>query len=173
MVELLQSLRKLAALALLVIFGTLSMGTYNCFNDGALCVPNATPSASGLCLESGGADGTSPTVWGTCGNSTGNFTHLSVTDTAPAVSSCGSGAAVATNSTDNGGHVTVGSTTSTVTCTITWHNTWTNAPDCNVIDRGPTYQPLIITSLTNTSMTFNASVSMTNDSVGWVCFFHG
>ena len=92
---------------------------------------------------------------------------------APTVSSCGSGAAIGTNSIDEGGNVTIGSTSPQTACTITWSNTYTKAPDCNIMDRGPTYQALAITSISTTAMTFTAQISMTNDTVGWVCKFHG
>ena len=137
-------------------------------NLSALLSQDCTISSGGVMTCTKAGNGTGPFTAGAISG-----TSYSTTGTGPAVSGCGSGAAVGTNSTDNGGNVVIGSTSPTTACTITWHGTYTKAPDCVLADRGPTYQSTIITAISSTAMTFNAQISMTGDTVGWVCFFHG
>lgn len=99
------------------------------------------------------------------------YASLSTMGSAPTISSCGSGAAVASTSTNNGGHITVGSTNPTTTCTVTFANSgWNNTPDCTVND-GSTFQA-VKPAPTSTTLVISAQTDFHGDTVYYTCAPH-
>lgn len=97
--------------------------------------------------------------------------HSISTGTAPTVSNndCGSTSqgTIAAKSTDNSGTVTVGTLTVT-SCAITFASSWTNAPNCVVVDDTSilTVRPGTVST---TKLTINSTTSMSGDNITWVC----
>jgi hypothetical protein len=113
----------LAALAALALMGVPALAQYV-----ASPLQNGVPTGPSVT----GADTTSGIYFGT--NRTGVSGHLESglgTGDLPAVSTCGTSAALATGSTDNAGKITVGTSASNA-CTLTFGTAYTTAPFCVV-----------------------------------------
>ena len=84
--------------------------------------------------------------------------------TAPTISSCGTGAATSTNSTDNSGTVTEG--TLATGCTITFATRWMNPPVCNVTSQSG----LVFTYAKTTSTLVVTNVgALSSTKLDWSC----
>jgi hypothetical protein len=75
----------------------------------------------------------------------------------PAVSSCGSGAALATGSSDSAGKITVGTTASNA-CTLTFSAAWATAPFC-VVQNKTTGAAANVYTITTTTIVWSSALA--------------
>lgn len=87
---------------------------------------------------------------------------------APALSACGTGAALAAGSTDVAGRITVG-TSASAACTLTFSSAWTVAPFC-IYQNNTTGAPANVLTTSTTAMAWSSvladSTSLTYHCIG-------
>jgi len=148
--------RILAALLLAIGLGAVAYSQGFTFNG----LPNGTS--------------TNPTISGQNAGTGIFFTDQSVAITrklstsnrsgnVPALSSCGTGAALSTGSNDVAGTVTTGS--GATTCTITFGTAYAIAPSCVVQTQGAATQPTYTVSAT----AITATVSIASTAYNYIC----
>jgi hypothetical protein len=119
--------------------------------------------ASTIVLRDGSGNFAAGTI--TAGAFVGPFTgHLITGGSTPGVSACGGSPAIA--GTDNAGRVTVGSGGGTVSCTVTFAATWTNAPACTT--NNETTANLARATATTSTLTI-AGTFVAADKLTFVC----